>query len=618
MKQWIALAVVAPTLLLGVEKETCPYGPFDLRSPGEQQAAIYHRLSATAEAVAPSGRHRAVEPPSGGIAYPASVNYIDDEIFGKMRTDGIRSAGLASDEEFLRRVTLDLSGQIPDPATVQAFLNDKTTDKRARMIDTLLASDAYVDRWTMWFGDLAQNVQVSANSREFPAGRNAFYTYIHDSIKANKPYDQMVREIVSGSGDSYASGPPNFWVRQIQPNGPIQDTYDNLAAESGSMFHGMPYQCLSCHNGLKHLEVVNVYLKSHSRYDFWGNASFFSRGVATRQYPDSTNKNVFSWLLNDNSAAQPYSLNTTTGNKSQRCGTCPTSERVNPAFLMTGEQPRPGEPWRDAYARMLTAHPQFATASVNYLWKEMFGLGIVEPTNNMDPTRYDPNNLPAGQTVQPNHPNLLTRLRDDFTTNHYDLKAMLRTMAMSNAYQLSTRYTASTWNESWTPYYARHIPRRLMAESMLDAVAKATSVPITYSVSGGLPAVNSAMKLPDTLEVRNNVYGRFLDEFGRGNRDDEARDNDSSISQSLSLMNDNTVIVNRVHRATANSTVAKTLTATTDPNVIADQLYLYTLSRYPTATEKTQAVAYLKSGTLAQKTEDLQWVLLNSLEFLFD
>ncbi|MEA2342232.1 MAG: hypothetical protein QOF63_401 [Thermoanaerobaculia bacterium] len=614
MKQWIALAVVAPTLLLGAEKETCPYGPFDLRSPHEQQTSLNHKLSVIAEAVAPSGRRRAVEPPpSGNPVYPASINYIDDEIFGKMKTDGIRSAAISTDEEFLRRVSVDLTGQIPDPATVSAFLADNAADKRARKIDALLASDPFVDRWTMWFGDLVQNVQVSSNSREFAAGRNAFYTYIHDSIKANKAYDQMVREIVGGSGDTFASGPPNFWVRQIQPNGPRQDTYDNLAAESGAMFLGMPMQCISCHNGLKHLEAVNVYLKSHSRYDFWGNASFFSRGTSRRSDPTNQQSSL---IISDNPTGS-YSLNTTTGNKSQRCGTCPTTETVQPYFFMTGEEPRPGEPWRDAYGRILTAHPQFATATVNYLWKEMFGLGIVEPANNLDPSRYDPNNLPAGQTVQPNHPNLLNRLRDDFIAGHYDLKAILRTMAMSNSYQLSTKYTAAPWNESWTPYYARHIPRRLMAESLLDAVAKATSVPVTYAING-MPSVTSAMKLPDPLDVRNNVYGRFLDEFGRGNRDDEPRDNDSSIAQALSLMNDGTVVVNRTHRATANSTVAKTLASTTDPNVIADQLYLYTLSRYPTPAEKTQAVAYLKSGTLASKTEDLQWVLLNSLEFLFN
>jgi len=613
MKQWIALAVVAPTLLLGVEKETCPFGPFDLRSPREQQASLNHQLSVVAEAVAPSGRRRSATPPAGDVSYPVSVNYIDDEIFGKMKTDGIRPAPMSSDEEFLRRVTVDLTGQIPDPATVLAFLADKSADKRAKTIDALLASDAFNDRWTMWFGDLVQNVQVSANSREFPQGRNAYYTYIHDSIKANKPYDQMVRELLGGMGDSFLAGPPNYWVRQIQPNGPIQDTYDNLAAESGRMFLGMPMQCISCHNGLGHLDQVNLYLKGHARYDFWGNASFFSRG---RFAKSDKNVNNSSYVITEATTGS-YQLNTTSGNKTARAP-IGTQTTVSPSFLMTGETPRAGEAWRDAYGRMLTANPQFSLAAVNYLWQQMFGLAIVEPANNMDPTRYDPNNLPAGQTVQPNHPALLTRLGNDFTANHYDLRAILRTMAMSNAYQLSTQYTASTWNESWTPYYARHIPRRLMAEALLDAVAKSTNAPITYTVSGGLPAVTSAMKLPDTLEVRGNVYGRFLDEFGRGNRDDEPRENDSSIAQALSLMNDGTVVVNRTHRATANSTVAKVLASTTDPNTIADQLYLNTLSRYPTASEKAQAVAYLKSGTLANKTEDLQWVLLNSLEFLFD
>src|SRR4051812_49981652 len=95
MKQWIALAVVAPTLLLGVEKETCPYGPFDLRSPREQQASINHKLSVIAEAVAPSGRHHAANPPAAdAVVYPKSINYIDDKIFGTMKTDGIRSAAI--------------------------------------------------------------------------------------------------------------------------------------------------------------------------------------------------------------------------------------------------------------------------------------------------------------------------------------------------------------------------------------------------------------------------------------------------------------------------------------------------------------------------------------------
>src|SRR4029079_3618641 len=111
-----------------------------------------------------------------------------------MKTANVAPTQLASDEEFLRRVTLDLTGQIPDSATVQSFLADTSATKSAKMIDQLLASDALTDRWPMWFGDLVQNVTAGPTSREFPSGRNAYYTYIHDAIKSGKAYDQMVRE----------------------------------------------------------------------------------------------------------------------------------------------------------------------------------------------------------------------------------------------------------------------------------------------------------------------------------------------------------------------------------------------------------------------------------------
>ena len=608
---WVAFLALAPAILLGDEKSTCPLGPFTLHSPRE----AYHQLSMASEAVAPSKR-RAVLPTVGGS--PVATNFIDTEIFGKMKTDGVVPTSIAGDEEFLRRVTLDLTGRIPDPATVQAFLADKTADKRARTIDQLLASDAFVDRWTMWFGDLVQNVQVATNIREYYLGRNAYYTFIHDSIKSRKPYDQMVRELITGKGDNFAGGAPDYWVRQIQPNGPIQDTYDNLAAHSGDKFLGMPLLCLSCHNGLGHPELVNTYLKSKSRYDFWGMSAFFARTRSQRmQYtdPNNPNANLFKYDVEDNVTGS-YQLNTTSGNKTPRAP-FNGQNTATPAFLLTGETPRPGEAWRDAYSRILTANPQFARATVNYLWKEMFGMGIVEPVNAFDLSRQDPNNLPTGATLQPTHPNLLPLLANEFTADKFDLRSTLRTIALSNAYQLSTTYTPGTWNESWTPYFARHLAHRLTAEEMLDAIVTATNVPVSFSVNG-IGTVNAAMKLPDTVESARNNYGRFLDEFGRGDRDADARSNDSSIAQALSLMNDQTVVVNRIHRATANSTVAKVLASTTDPGSIADQLYLATLSRLPRADERQTAITFLRSGTLAQRAEDLQWVLLNSLEFLFD
>ena len=616
---WLAVVAVTPALLLAGEKQTCPQGPFDFRADRDLQAASYHRLSVIAETVAPPPRRRPSAPPTFISSYPIAVNVIDNEIFGAMKKNGVPSASVASDSEFLRRVTLDLTGAIPDPATVQSFLADTSADKRQRMIDSLLAADGFADRWTMWFGDLVQNVQSSSSSREFPQGRNTYYAYIRDSIRGNKAYDQMVRELIAGKGDSFVNGAAVYWVRQIQPNGPIQDTYDNLAAQSAEKFLGMPAQCVSCHNGLGHLELVHTYLKSKTRADFWGNAAFFSRTRAQKGTVDPANANIVSLDIEDSLTAGNYTLNTTSGNKTPRVAMTINGLSVMvvpPTFLLTGEGPRTGENWRDAYARILTAHPQFARATVNYIWKEMFGLGIVEPVNNFDLARLNPATLPPLASLQPTHPALLADLAAEFTASGYNLRWLIKTIAMSNAYQLSGQFTATPWNESWTPYFARHLPQRLPAEALLDAITKATSVPVTFTVSG-LGTVNQAMKLPDTLESRNTTYGRFLDDFGRGNRDDVPRTNDGSISQALSLMNNATVLVNRVHRATTNSTVAKTLLVSTDPAAISDSLYLATLSRYPTPAEKTKAVAFLKGGTLANRTEDLQWVLLNSVEFLF-
>ncbi|MEO8033680.1 MAG: DUF1549 domain-containing protein [Acidobacteriota bacterium] len=627
MKQMsVALVLVAPLCLLGAQsRETCPLGPFELVSPRQQQKAVWHQASAAAELVAPSAAltaaatssRRRVAPipvPPPGPQIP-TVNFIDSDILSRMRQDGIQPTEISGDEEFLRRATLDLTGQIPDAAAVQTFLADSSSDKRTKMIDQLIASDAFVDRWTMWFGDLVQNVQVSDNSREYYQGRNVYYNWIKQSLKDNKPYDSMVRELLAGSGDSFAAGTPDYIVRQLQPNGPLQDTYDNLAAQSAEKFLGMPILCLSCHGGLGHLESVNQSLQTKTRTDFWGMAAFFSRTRAQR-VADPNSANTFKYNVTD-AATGSYSLNTTSGNKTPRAPIQGQSAAVTPAYMFTGEQPGASEPWRDAYGRMLTADRQFARAAVNYLWKEMFGVGLVEPPNSFDLLRLDPAKLPAGQTLQTPNPQLLEDLTSSFISGGYNVRTLLRTMAMSSIYQLSSRYTPGGWSEAWTPYYARHYPHRLDAEMLLDAVARATSVPVTFSVAG-MGTLNRAMLLPDPTESRNSVYGRFLDEFGRGDRDTEPRTHDASMAQALSLMNDKTVITNRVLKATANSTVAKVLASTTDPASVVDQLYLATLSRRPSATEKQAAITYLKSGTLQQKTEDLQWVLLNSLEFLFD
>lgn len=606
------LLLVAPLLLLNADSApVCPL-PHNFSTASE----IMHSVSITAEAVAPSGRRRATNPPPGGGPAPQipMVNFIDTDVFAKMTTDGIAPTTLSTDEEFLRRVSLDLTGAIPDSATVSAFVADTTPDKRAKKIDELLASDAFADRWTMWFGDLVQNVQVSSNAREYYEGRNVYYSWMKTAFKNGEPYDQMVREALAGKGDSFAVGTPNYYVRQLQPNGPIQDTFDNLATQSGERFLGMPLLCLSCHNGFGHLEQVNSYLAAKKRADLWSMSAFFAHTRATPQAGDPNNPNVKKFMVDDTAPNGTYQLNTTSGNKTPRCtvdgttGKCTgATQTASPAFILTGETPRQGEALRDGYGRMVTAHEQFGRAAVNYVWKEMFGLAIVEPPNNIDINKLD---------TQATNPKLLEDLRASFVASGYNFKALLRTIAMSSTYQLSSKYAPGGWNEAWTPDYARHYPHRLSSEMLFDAITKSTNVYPSFNVQG-IGTVTKAMQLPDTTEQARNAFGRLLDEFGRGNRDDVMRTNDSSIAQALSLMND-TIVTTRVKRTTSGSTVNKIMASTTDPGSIVDQLYLATLSRKPTSVERSTAVSYLQSGNLQQKTEDLQFALINSLEFLFN
>lgn len=600
----------------GVFAQDCT---FRLEQAHGREREVWREISARAELLSPSttaevtavaaGKRRSVVPPSGSTI-PKSANFIDDEIFGKMVKDGIKWTTPSTDTEFLRRVTLDLTGEIPTTDQVKAFLADNSPNKREKVIDQLLASDAFADRWTMWLGDLVQNVSVASSSVLGNVSRDGYYRFLRESIRSGKPYDVIVRQLISGTGDAVTHGEVNYIIRDFQNNGPVQDTYDNLSASTGARFLGITLQCLSCHSGFAHLEPVNSSLAKRTRLDFWKNAAFFAQYSNPRVTDPASGQQVFS--INDNTTGA-YRLNTNSGNKTPRTPVDGSSV-VEPAFILGGEQPAPGESRRAAYARILTAHPQFARAAVNYLWKELFGLGIVEPADNFDLLRQDPATLAKGATLQPTHPELITKLANDFAAKGYDLRAMLKLMVMSNTYQLSSRYSPGAWNDTWTPYFARHYPRRLMAEALLDAIFRATNVGSNLN-AGTLGTVPKAMMLPDP--TTGGQFAPFLNNFGRGNRDDDTRSGDCSIVQALTMMNDS-LIAGRFRNTTAGSTVQKTLLATKDPATIADTLYLATLSRYPTATERADAVALLTSGDLTKKTEDLHFALLNKLEFLFN
>lgn len=437
---------------------------------------------------------------------------IDSFIYADFKANNVVPAEPTSDWEFIRRVTLDLTGRIPSPDRVLRFVNDTTTTKRTDLIDELLAKPEWVDKWTMYFGDLYHNAdrRPSTGLQRFPEGRNAFYQYIRDSLAANKPYNKMATEMISvTTPNTYQDGAGNFLLNGYMGGGPNQDIMDLAAASVFETFMGMAHvNCLMCHNGRGHVDTLSLWAAGVTRYQAWGLASYFSRTPLARTNVTAGNNNIYYWNIIDNPRATDYALNTTTGNRPSRVA--PTGCRAGqpcyyvPPQYINGNLPKTGEPYREALARDITTDFQFARATVNYLWAYFFGRGIVDPPETFDPARLDPDNPPpAPWKLQPSNAALLNALARHFVASGYDLKATMREITSSKTYQLSSRYEG-TWNPEWEPYFARKFVRLLWAEEVHDAITVSSgTLPVYNNIGGfttlGFPAINFAMQLPDAV-----------------------------------------------------------------------------------------------------------------------
>ncbi len=545
-------------------------------------------------------------------------NFIDTILFDKMAKDSVMSAPLCTDEEFVRRAYLDLTARIPAPDAVTNFLKDTNPSKRDALVDSLIGSPEYVDKWTMFFGDLYQNTANSPNVTRHIEGREAFYSFIKDSLTTNKNYAQMVNEMITATGDNLSNGAGNWIVGGIVTGGPSQDTMDGQVAQAASMFLGMSsIDCLMCHNGRGHLDEINVWGTQRTRAEAWGMSAFFAR--TQRQRVDAQTPaagRYFKYNLNELATGE-YNLNTTSGNRQARAPINGVNN-VQPKFIFGGGGLNTGENRRQAFARLLTAEKQFARATVNYIWEKLMVEALVSPSNSFDPARVDPTaQLPSGWALQPANAELLEALTVDFMQSNYNLRSLIGKIMKSQAYQLSAQYPG-TWGLSMVPYYARKYVRRLDSEELHDAIIKATGIGVAYQMRDSLGAntyvVNWAMQLRDTTGGTNDLLNSFL----RGDRDAVLRSQDSTLLQSLNLMN-NSFVMGRVHQNNANSTVSKLMAnaALTSQDII-NQLYLTTLSRNPTTTEMNTLLSSFTTLGRREATESLQWVLLNKVDFIYN
>ena len=552
---------------------------------------------------------------AAAVVEPAEIprrNFIDDFIFDAMERQGVKSAPLSSDQEFLRRVYFDLTGHPPTPAEIREFLGKPD---RNGVIDRLLYSRRFVDRWTMWLGDLLQNSAFPANFDRQYFGRNAFYKWMLFAIAEEKSLRDIALEAVGSRGNSYdnKSGGVNFPLNGIAAMSPAQDTYDNIFMKSASAFLGLSnYDCLLCHDGRGHLEQVNLWASKATRIQAQRQAAFFARVTMPKPNLPAAEFYYNSYNLGDATRGF-YTLNTLSGNRPERAP-IGSSNVLEPEYR-DGRKPS-SEEWRQEYAKLMVDDPLFAVNFANRLWREAFTMGLVEPVDALDPARLDPESPPAGNwTLQPTHPELLRKLAVELKERNYNLREFLRLLFESSAYQLSSRYDGD-WKLTSVPLFARHYPRRLEGEEMHDTIVKATNILPNYPVKD-LDDTPWAMQMPEPVEPRSNGAAvNFMNPFYRGNRDSFFRIQDGSVQQQLNLMND-TFILNRLR--VASSSTLREAAAMKDEDTV-EQLFLLFLQRQPAELEKKSALAYLaKAGN--QRTayiEDLAWSLVNKIDFLFN
>lgn len=518
-------------------------------------------------------------------------NYIDEHIFGRMERDRVPHAPLASDEEFARRAWLDATGRIPPPDQLTAFLASTDPQKRKQLIDRLLDSPEFLDRWAFYFEDLFR-----AGGR-MGAGVNLFHFWIREWLRLDRPYNEVVTDLLTGAGKTSFSVPGSLYFQRDfvkakdDPETPdaldlinVPDTVDEFTVTYSKVFLGINLACISCHNGKGHLEKVNLYLTGKTREQFFQQAAFFGKTRLLMNWEDGYQANT-EYTVDD--LAPGYDTKAESIVRIPRSG-----GSSQPHFFLTGETPRPGLNERDELARMLIGHIQFSRAFTNRIWGELMGAGIVEPVDEFDLSRPD----------QPSNPALLDAMALDFQRHNYSFKHFLRTVMQSSAYQLSSRFPGE-WKPEYGAYYARKFVRILSAAELHDAIAVATGKP-----------VQMVQALPEPKRMKGDA-GNFLTVFGQSNRDDMPKKTPQSSLQAMLLMQSK-LVTDRV-LARDGSLTDQLLRDYSDNRALIARLYLSTISRRPTDGEMDVALAALNRDR-KRGAENLQWALINSPEFLFN
>ena len=498
--------------------------------------------------------------------FPAPANYIDERVFAKLKKLNVQPSALTTDTEFLRRVYQDTIGRLPTPAEIRAFLADTQPDKRARCIDKLLDTSAWIDVRTLALADMLRiHPRDLGNGAFGERGATLFHEWVRDTVAQNKPYDAFVRELITARGSTYQHGPTNYYRIERQPAGRAETT--------AQVFLGIRLSCARCH---KHP------FDRWTTDDYWNFAAFTGK-VGTRTGELYNEQVVY---YNPTGRVINQSVQ---GNR---------GEVAQPTFLAGTTLPANYQ--GDVLHRLADwitsgTNPYFAKATVNRIWSHYFGRGIVEPVDDMR------------ATTPPSVDGLLEALAAAFVESGFDTKHIIRQILNSRTYQLSA--VPNETNELDDRFFSRFTPRPMNAHILLDALNDVTGTQEKY---GRYPIGTRTVQLPLP------VSSRFLSLFGRSQREflgNLAPKLEPTLTQALHLIN--APYVQKKLRS-RDGALTRLLTTHHENRELITELYLRTLSRFPTEKELATAEAYLaESPKRREGSEDLLWALISSRAFLF-
>jgi hypothetical protein len=486
----------------------------------------------------------------------ALARLIDDHLDRKLAEVGVTPAPQASDDEFLRRAYLDLTGVIPTLAQARAFLDDRSPDKRSRLVDELLAGPNYGRHLTD--GWMARLIPGGTDNRFIP--RDPFGDWLEKQFNDNRPWNEVVTDILTATG-TIADNPAVTFALTNR-------SVDKLTDQTTRHLLGVQLQCAQCHNHP---------FAEWKQDEYWAMAAFFSKvRPENPRNPlrggDNTQVGVQEGV--GRSRAREF---------------FPEGAKTVPAKFLGGPEPdlNRAEPYRPVLARWLTAadNPYFARATVNRVWGQLFGRGIVNPVDDL----HDGN--------PPSHPELLDALAEDFAANGFDLKYLYRAVCNSRAYQRTSKPTKGAADPD-PALFARMTVKVMSPEQLFDSLAQVT----------GAQAVIAGRMRDNPKRGPFGPRNQFVAFFLAGADEANPVEYEAGIPQALKLMNSRLVGDPRAARAYA---------APGDrPAEVFERIYLAALSRRPTAAEVRRLDAHLaKSANPAAGYADILWAVLNSSEF---